>query len=384
MLIGEPPEGLRAARAASYSEASQGIDGDFFAFTTLREDCLELLVGDVMGKGVPAALVGAAVRTAYNQVVTELLSASLGSGELPSPERVVNTLHARLTPRLIELDVFVTLALYRFDFSTDTIRYVNAGHTEGLILRADGRVAGILGENLPLGVIEAERYVERSVPLAAGDALVVYSDGLTEARNAQGTTFGDERVRSTLIEAFRLGLPPNICLQALRRAAREFGGGGQLVDDQTVAMVAVPPRRDEKRGSTDVFDLPWEARKLEPLRTRVAAAATVLGPTAADGLVLASFEAATNVVRHVTQPFPDALLSCRIECGADEVSVEIWYLGAAFAPPAEPTPDFSGESEGGFGLYIMQQAVSRVCHESPMPGVCCTRLVQSIAGRAAA
>jgi anti-sigma regulatory factor (Ser/Thr protein kinase) len=196
--------------------------------------------------------------------------------------------------------------------------------------------------------------------------------------------FGDERLQSELIELFRLGLPPNICLQALRRAAREFTGGVQLVDDQTVAMVAVPPRRDDERGSTDAFDLPWDARKLGPLRTRVAAAATVLGPRAADGLVLASFEAATNVVRHVTPPFPDALLSCRIESGADEVSVEIWYLGAAFAPPTEPTPDFSGESEGGFGLYIMQQAVSRVSHESPVPGVCCTRLVQSIAERAAA
>jgi anti-sigma regulatory factor (Ser/Thr protein kinase) len=296
----------------------------------------------------------------------------------------VNSLHARLTPRLIELDVFVTLALYRFDFSAGTIRYVNAGHTEGLILRADGRVAGVLGENLPLGVLEGERYVECSEPLRPGDALVVYSDGLTEARNAKGMAFGDERVRSELSGPFRLGLPPNICLQMLRRAAREFIGGGQLVDDQTVAMVAVPPRRNEKRGSTDAFDLPWDARKLEPLRTRVAAAAVALKPEMADGLVLASFEAATNIVRHVTPPFPDALLSCRIDCETDEVSVEIWYLGAAFAPPAEPTPDFSGASEGGFGLYIMQQAVSRVCHESPLPGVCCTRLVQSIAEQAAA
>jgi len=66
------------------------------------------------------------------------------------------------------------------------------------------------------------------------------------------------------------------------------------------------------------------------------------------------------------------------------LSVEIWCLGAAFAPPAEPTPDFSGESEGGFGLCIMQQAVSHASHDSPMPGICCTRLVQSGAERTAA
>ena len=59
--------------------------------------------------------------------------------------------------------------------------------------------------------------------------------------------------------------------------------------------------------------------------------------------------------------------------------VEIWYLGDAFRPAAEPAPDFSGDTDGGFGLYIMSQAVDRVAHESPLPGICCTRLTQSSA-----
>jgi PAS domain S-box-containing protein len=101
LLIGDPPAAMRGIEIAGYTEASQGIDGDFYAFTTFRPDCLELLVGDVMGKGVPAALVGAAVRTAYNQVVTELVAASLSTGELPRPAAIMNALHARLTPRLI-------------------------------------------------------------------------------------------------------------------------------------------------------------------------------------------------------------------------------------------------------------------------------------------
>jgi sigma-B regulation protein RsbU (phosphoserine phosphatase) len=93
--------------------------------------------------------------------------------------------------------------------------------------------------------------------------------------------------------------------------------------------------------------------------------------------VLAAFEAATNVIRHVPPPFPDATISCRIVREATRVIVEIWYLGEPFVPPAEPEPDFSGNSEGGFGLYIMNQAVTSVVHESALPGVCCTRLTQS-------
>jgi len=383
MLIGEPPEGLLAAQAAGYSEPSQGIDGDFFAFTTLRPDCLELLVGDVMGKGVPAALVGAAVRTTYNQVVTELLAACVGGGELPAPEAIVNALHARLTPRLIELDVFVTLALYRFDFSAGSMRFVNAGHTEGLLLEAGGNLCTVLGDNLPVGVTLEERYVEQSRPFGPGDALVVHSDGITEACNATGEAFGEERMRALLAGAYRAGLPPSICLQVLRRAVRDFVGGTTMPDDQTAVMVAVASLAPGASAVPEVLELPWDAAKLEPLRLRVAQAAAALPAEAAHGLVLASFEAATNVVRHVAPPFPEATLACRIRRGADAVSVELWYLGEPFRPPAQPTIDVSGESEGGFGLYIMENAVSSVAYETPLPGTCCTRLTQASAPHAA-
>jgi PAS domain S-box-containing protein len=382
MLIGEPPRHMRAAQAASFTDPSQGIDGDFFAFTTLRPDCLELLVGDVMGKGVPAALVGAAVRTAYNQVVTEELAASLGSGDLPLPERIVNALHETLTPRLLDVEVFVTLALYRFDFSSGSLRYVNAGHTEGLVLRGDGGVERILGENVPVGVTTGERYVGTTVPFGAGDALVVYSDGITEARDRNQESFGEERLSRILASAFGQGLPPSICLQVLRGAVREFVGGADMADDQTAVMVNIP-REDPGGGPPpDVIDLPWNAGGLGQLRARVADAAAALGTEAADALVLATFEAATNVVRHVPQPFPEAGFTCRIVRGAGAVSVEVWHLGEPFQPPDELAPDFSGATEGGFGLYIMRNAVSEVTHESPFPGVCRIRLTQSEARQA--
>jgi PAS domain S-box-containing protein len=75
LLIGDVPALDPGLDIAAYAVPSRGIDGDFYAFTRFRGDCFELLVGDVMGKGVPAALVGAAVRTAYNHVVTELVAA---------------------------------------------------------------------------------------------------------------------------------------------------------------------------------------------------------------------------------------------------------------------------------------------------------------------
>jgi PAS domain S-box-containing protein len=387
LLIGEVPALDLGVEIAAYAVPSRGIDGDFYAFTRFRGDCFELVVGDVMGKGVPAALVGAAVRTTYNQVVTELVAASFASAELPSPAAIMNALHARLTPRLIELETFVTVALYRFDLAAGRLTSVNAGHTAGLLASAEGGVAGVLGANLPVGVLADERYVERTMPLCAGDALLVYSDGLTDARDRSGAQFGEERLRDVLARLRPFDLPPAIQLQALRRAVREFAGSEVLIDDQSAVLAVVRSLAAAGSGTRslpEVFELPWEARGLGALRDRVAAAGAGLGTEASAGLVLGAFEAATNVVRHVPRPFPDATLSCRIVPGANSTTVEIWYLGEGFEPPAEPQPDFSGNSDGGFGLYIMAHAVDHVVHESPLPGVCCTRLTQTSAPTTAA
>lgn len=374
LLIGDLPTGVDGADIASYAEPSQGIDGDFFAFMTYRSDCLDLLVGDVMGKGVPAALIGAAVHTVFNQTVSALMAKSLRSGVLPSPADVVDALHRRLTPRLIELETFVTLALYRFDLASGRVDFVNAGHTAGLLQRFDGRVEEILGDNLPLGVRADERYVEESLTLLPGEALLAYSDGITEARNGQGEAFGDERLRSFLADAAHARLPAAVALQALRATMRDFGLRRDTGDDRTAVIVSRAPTT---APGAEQFELPWHLRALSELRHRVASAAQPLGEAAADGLVLAANEVATNVLRHVPQPFSDATLTCRIVSVADRVTVDLWHIGPPFRPPAELAPDFSGRSEGGFGLYIVRNAVAQVRYDNPLANVCRTTLVQT-------
>jgi anti-sigma regulatory factor (Ser/Thr protein kinase) len=233
--------------------------------------------------------------------------------------------------------------------------------------------------------------VEARQPISPGDALLVYSDGITEARNIADAEFGEERLRGFLLSLLRAhAVPARIALQALRKRVHDYAGERALADDETAVMVGLFGRPDtvetavSPAGDGETFDLPWDFAGFEPLRRRVAAAAARLGPDAADRLVLASFEAATNVVRHVARPFPDATLCCRLRPGRDELTVELWYVGLPFEPEPERLPDLSGESEGGFGLHIIDHAVSRVSYEQPVLDVCCTRLVQSVAEQAAA
>jgi PAS domain S-box-containing protein len=181
---------------------------------------LEALVGDVMGKGVQAALMGAAIITAYNRALAELLLARQNTQSLPSPAEIVNAIHQSLTPQLMAISFFATLALYRFDLDAGTLSYVNAGHTPGLLARAGGaRPVPILGENLPIGVMSEENYIELSLAIGPGDSLLVFSDGITEARSPQGVEFGLARL-SDLIEAgVRADLRSTTIMQALARRA---------------------------------------------------------------------------------------------------------------------------------------------------------------------
>jgi anti-sigma regulatory factor (Ser/Thr protein kinase) len=125
-----------------------------------------------------------------------------------------------------------------------------------------------------------------------------------------------------------------------------------------------------------VFTLPWRLEGLGDLRARITECASSLPEDAAAALILASFEAATNVIRHAPLRVGDATLTCRITRESDAVVVELIYPSEAFTPPAELHPDMSGESEGGFGLYIIAQSVDSVAYSSIMPGVASIRLVK--------
>ena len=383
LLKDEVPDGIQGAWLASFTEPSQGIDGDFYAIRQFRSDCFEILVGDVMGKGVPAALIGAAIKTCYNQVLADLLVEHAGERTLPTPAAIVNRLHRALTPRLIELASFATLALYRFDLQAGTLTYVNAGHTPGLLSRAlEARPAQIMGDNLPIGVMPEEHYVQFAVAVVPGDSLLVFSDGITEARNASVEEFGIERLSGLVEAGRRAALPPATLLHSVRQELHRFTCGEQLLDDQTALMIELHHRRQPPRGSIEqrvnpfLFNLPWKLDALAKLRSQIEESAWFLPAEDANALVLASFEAATNILRHAPPLVADATLCCRVTRAEGALVVELIYPSEAFKPPTETQPDFSGESEGGFGLYIIEQSVDTVEYGEPMPGIGSIRLVK--------
>jgi PAS domain S-box-containing protein len=386
LLWGTVPDLLTKTAISTYSEASQGVDGDFFAFTRYSDTCFELLVGDVMGKGIPAAMIGAAVKNSYSQILTELLINFRDNQALPSPAEIINALHYSLTPRLIALNSFVTLALYRFDSHKGELTFVNAGHTAGLLLQKHTqKIQSILGDNLPIGVLKEEIYVERSMPITFGDLLFAYSDGITETRDHAGNEYGESLLVDHIEACNRAALPPALILQLLRLELRTFSSNESLSDDQTAIAVQLSDFNDiyrdtkkDRQDGMDVIEIPWRLKELRILREEIARVASLLDlpDDRRDQLILAAFESATNVIRHSPTQLADQTLHMKIIAQDDAVIVELLYVGMPFTPPSSTTPDFSGGSDGGFGLYIIQQAVDQVSYSEPFPGVCSIRLLQ--------
>ncbi len=382
LLFGDIPEGIVGADIATYTEASQGIDGDFYAVHRFGADCFEILVGDVMGKGVPAALIGAAIKTNYNQILAELLSDQKGSKELPSPAEIVNLLHRNLTHRLIDLSSFSTLALYRFDLKAGELTLVNAGHTPCLLLRgSSGDVETILGSNIPIGVVAEEHYVQKTIQINPGDKLLAYSDGITETCNSDGEEFGLDRLVGLVKAASQENMPPGTLLQSMRHQLHAFVGSNRLMDDQTAVFVELCSGRADGVTCACRYpystSLPWRFEAISELRVAIGKVAAGMPEIELAALTLAAVEVLTNAIRHAPQSLKDAAITCRLLCSETQMSVELIYPSATvFEPSGLLEPDFSGEAEGGFGIFIIHQSVDRVQYAAPLPGICAVRLVK--------
>ena len=224
---GDVPAGMTVG---AFARSARQVGGDFYDLIPHGHARLEVILGDVMGKGVPAALLGAATKV-------HLLRAFGASepGTDSTPDAIVRRAHRRLVRELIGLESFVTLCYARLDWSTRTLTHVDCGHGNTWRIPVRGRAERIGGSNLPLGVRESEWYLPTVTGVSPGDLLVFCSDGVTEARNAGGDLFGEQRLLACLHDHLSLSLPDR--LAAVRAALDGFTGRTVPEDDQTILLV---------------------------------------------------------------------------------------------------------------------------------------------------
>jgi len=215
-----------AAEIKGLSIPAREVGGDFFNYFALPDGRLALLVGDVSGKGVSAALLMANVQATLRARLPLETDLALLAGQL---DREID----ETTPR----GVFLTLFLGILDMERHELRYVNAGHNPQFVLRADGGILPMDATGLPIALYPGHGYEQVVIPIRAGDLLFFYTDGLVETENEKGDVFGTEKLQALLAEEQANGI--DTVLQRVDETVRQFRGRTEPLDDATMMALRV-------------------------------------------------------------------------------------------------------------------------------------------------
>jgi sigma-B regulation protein RsbU (phosphoserine phosphatase) len=376
LLLEQPPQDLPGVRAAALTIPSQRIDGDFYDFFNHRDTCLDVIVGDVMGKGIPAALLGAATKSHFLQALSRLISLS-PPGMLPAPKDIVTLAHAEVARQLIELESFVTLCYARLNLVERRLELVDCGHTTTIHFQAASGACRLLqGENMPLGVSESEIFEQLTVAVEPGDVLLFYSDGVTEARDVHGELFGIERLADCVQRHGRL--EPRELIEQIRLEAVAFSSSERFGDDFTCVAVRIEERRLPLLHAE--IEISSDLKELSRVRAFVREVCTGLAPPPPeeiiDQLELAITEAASNVMRHAYGGRTDRSIQLVAEAFDDRIVLRLHHLGQSFDPAMVRPPVFDGSQEGGFGMYIISQSVDAVRYHRDERGRHCISMIK--------
>ncbi len=379
LLLTQPPTDLPGLQLAALTIPSQRIDGDFYDFFKHDSQCLDVMVADVMGKGIPAALVAAATKSNFLEALCHLIALSRG-GKLPEPKAIVTLAHADMVRQLIDLESFVTLSYTRFDLNRRQLDLVDCGHTGMLVVRARTGVCEALhGDNLPLGIREGESFDQLTVSFEPGDLFLFYSDGITEMRNPAGELYGEGR----LLECVRIhrNLEPQPLVDAVRQATVAFAESDRLVDDLTCVAVKIsgaeqPLAHSELEIGSDLKELAHGREFVREFCRSLPEGLLDAGDVAQ--LELAVSEAASNIMKHAYHGRVDQRIQLEASRFLDHLSIKLYHLGEPIDVTVVSPPALDGSRESGFGIYLIGKSVDEARYSRDEQGRNCTTLIKAL------
>jgi phosphoserine phosphatase RsbU/P len=221
-------------------QAAKEVGGDLFDYFLLDNHRLFFSIGDVSGKGVPAALFMAVTKTLMKGVAEQHLS----------PSQVLKKVNHELYVDNEQM-MFVTLCCGVVDLQTGEVQYSNAGHLPPLLLRPGQGGSWVdLPKGSVLGIAEESSFETRTLRLEPADTLLLYTDGVSEAMNASKELYGDDRLRN-LVEG-HTDMPPKTLVGMILGAIHRFAGGEEQSDDITLLAI----RYRQREQSTDLSSNP--------------------------------------------------------------------------------------------------------------------------------
>jgi len=223
-LLPETTPEIHGFELTGWSRSARMVGGDYFNYIRLEDGGYFLVLADVTGKGMPAALLVSSLDSALHLLLNQGLRG----------ERLLSALNTHIFASSAS-NTFITLAAVELDVKNGCCRYLSAGHNPSLWLRAGEPTRKLGASGLPIGLFEGATYSFEELELESGDLLCLYSDGITECLSADDEEFGIERLADALAE--RQDRPLSETADSIRRQMTEFAAVGARGDDQTVVLL---------------------------------------------------------------------------------------------------------------------------------------------------
>jgi len=229
MLLPDAPPQLAGYRMAGLCRPAKTVGGDFYDFVPMTDGGCAVVLGDATGKGMPAAL----LTTQCSSMLRTL------AGEFQEPGELLRRTNRELHRRIGQTCRFVTIFCMTIEPDNSVVRYAVAGHNPPLVALPDGTVRRVdCTPAFPLGLRSNTLYAEGSLELPTGASVLIYSDGVTDARRTDGESFGEDRLAALFVEATIL--QPEDAAGRIAAAVQNFCGTDDIFDDMTLVIV----RRD--------------------------------------------------------------------------------------------------------------------------------------------
>jgi len=373
-IPGELPGLALAANYRAGLEEAQ-VGGDYYDAFALPDGRVALVIADVSGKGLSAAVQTATVKFSLRAFATEAAA----------PGLVVSRLNRMLCSELAGLgDHFVTLFYAVFEPATGRLSWTSAGH-ESMLIKRNAGGSDFLEANGPILGLAEHAYSQDAAFLASGDSLVLYTDGLTEARDPETRDLLDIGGVQRLVESVPAEAGPGAIASYLQQSALRWSAGRPqddmallVVQRQSEALPETPVMPEGlawERGSEDLFQFQFPSRAdyVGEVRQALGHWMAILGFSRADteDFQTAVTEAVTNAVRHGSPNGPEGqfgVLGRRTAAGA--LHVEVTDSGVGL-PPMQPLPAMpEPEALGGRGLPLMQELADTVEFHPVSSGLC--------------
>ena len=344
------------------------VTGDYCDFVTFN-DRFDIIVGDVMGKGVTAAMVGSAVKGQLHRVVRRLQERTMLFGRHPEPQEIVGGLQSVLTPQLMTLDSFVTLTYAAFERrdgadSVTDITIVDAGHTPILRIRDGIQAHWLSGDNVPLGLADREFYMQNTYRVEPGDVYIFFSDGVTEAANPDDVPFGKDRVEQVSVKATNARFDSESIANTLAKEVMAWTGE-RIDDDITIVVVKIDEAPScmvvRKERTFREFSVESSERNnfAEFLESYLQ---DVTGITDYDrhAVIIGVTEAVNNIVEHGLLFLANQRIQLEIEVRTTDIEIVICDRGREYTEPAVKEISIEDVRERGYGWMILRKCFQNV------------------------